>query len=326
MKFITRAEAGLRPPKASSAHPHPLTKVACHWGGGGFGDWPWDHAQCYVRVRGWQDFHMKGRGWNDLAYNFVACPHGYVFEGRGVGAANAANGGIDGDGSGHGDNHEYIAICYLGGQGDPFTAEAKNAFNDAASKAGLEKAPWKGHRDLYGTNCPGEDIIRWVRAGHPRSGSNIEQEGELFKPSNRIQYHITLASNLLLWDLPNRGKNADPIGTYPSDGGEDQRWELVGHTDGSLSIVARGARGEMLAVDVPGGDAKVEKRLQVWDAVWNDNQRFTSRKLREGEVQFIHVKSGLAIDFAHSGPNAGWFQLYTPHDGLNQINRLSRTV
>lgn len=169
MKFVSRAEWGAEAPRADHGpHPHPLTKLACHWVGPGAG-WPWDHSECAGRVLGIQRFHKYDRGWNDIAYNAVVCPHGYVFEGRGYGMANAANGGIDGDGSGHGDNHEYVAVCYLGGEGDPFTDEAKDAFNDAGDWLDISSDAWAGHQDLVSTGCPGPEILSWVRAGHPRT-------------------------------------------------------------------------------------------------------------------------------------------------------------
>lgn len=118
-------------------------------------------ASCADKVAGIQRFHMDGQGWNDLAYNALYCGHGYVFEGRGPGVSNAANGDSVA-------NRRYLAACYLGGDGDPFTDEAKDACNDAAEWLGVADLEWTGHRDHTATACPGGEIYDWAHSGHPR--------------------------------------------------------------------------------------------------------------------------------------------------------------
>jgi len=102
---------------------------------------------------------MGTRGWADIAYSFLVCPHGYVFEGRGIGKRSAANGTNDG-------NARYYAICGLFGQGDPFTEEMKTAYKEAinhcrSSGAGSEVKP---HSAFKATACPG--LVRhWLESG-----------------------------------------------------------------------------------------------------------------------------------------------------------------
>jgi peptidoglycan hydrolase-like protein with peptidoglycan-binding domain len=115
-----------------------------------------DHSQCAGRVRSIQSYHMDNNGWTDIAYNGVVCPHGYVFEGRGPGHRSAANGTNDSNGSSY-------AICYLGGEGDPFTNEGQQGFSDAANWLGPPLN--HGHRDWYNTACPGDVIYGWVKSG-----------------------------------------------------------------------------------------------------------------------------------------------------------------
>ena len=152
MKLITRAQWGARAPRARP--PEDFTGATAHWEGPHMGTFP--HASCPAKVRGIQAFHMDARGWSDIAYNAVVCPHGYVFEGRGQGVRSAANGtdvGNDADG----------AVCYLGGEGDPFTPEGAAAMADAlhlVSPGGLRHA----HRDWKPTTCPGDTIAAWVHS------------------------------------------------------------------------------------------------------------------------------------------------------------------
>jgi hypothetical protein len=97
----------------------------------------------------------------DIAYNGLACPHGYVYEGRGPGHRSAANGTNTG-------NDTSAVICYIGGEGDPFTPEGQQAMNDGA--AWLGDAMQKGHRDWYNTACPGDVIYGWIHSGAPSPG------------------------------------------------------------------------------------------------------------------------------------------------------------
>jgi hypothetical protein len=106
---------------------------------------------------------MDGQGWSDIAYNFLECPHGYTFEGRGINVINGANGTNSGNRSSH-------AICCLAGEGNPFSNAEKIGFRDCVHHIS-EKAPapktCKGHRDHKATACPGDVRYKWVHDGMP---------------------------------------------------------------------------------------------------------------------------------------------------------------
>jgi hypothetical protein len=157
--LVTRAEWGARPPDSTTGLS--VDTDTDHWGGPGFGA-AFPHSSCATKVRAWQNFHMDSRGWTDIAYNAVACPHGYLFEGRGRGRRSAANGTNDG-------NSGSYATCYLGGEGDVFTDDAKRAMRASGNwltRAGSRRL---GHRDWKSTACPGDTIYGWVHAGQPIS-------------------------------------------------------------------------------------------------------------------------------------------------------------
>ena len=116
------------------------------------------HAQCAGHLRAIQRFHKGTRGWADIAYNFVVCPHGYVFEGRGTGVKSAANGDTQSNG-------DWYAVCYLGGVGDGLTDEGKAGFTFAIQllrRAGAGLGV-NGHRDHKATTCPGPTIYAWLQ-------------------------------------------------------------------------------------------------------------------------------------------------------------------
>lgn len=153
MNLVTRAQWGARPRKGN---PTPLrpTGATAHWEGPHMGSF--SHDACAGKVRGIQAFHMDDRGWSDIAYNAIVCPHGYVFEGRGPGVRSAANGTDPG-------NDADVAVCYLSGEGDPFTAEGQAAMADAMHwlcPGGKRHA----HRDWKPTACPGDTIAAWAHS------------------------------------------------------------------------------------------------------------------------------------------------------------------
>lgn len=119
------------------------------------------HAACYSYVRGIQNYHMDAKGWSDVAYNAIVCPHGYTFECRWLGRQGGANGTTTG-------NRTAYAICYLGGQGDPFTLDADRAIHDTTThmrRHGSAGPKVNCHRDWKATACPGDVICTRVRAG-----------------------------------------------------------------------------------------------------------------------------------------------------------------
>lgn len=100
----------------------------------------------------------------------VCCGHGYAFEGRWIGRRTAANG------TNHGNSVAY-AVCYLNGQGDPFTSDGRRAMRaamdylDARGGAGPGR---NGHRDWKATACPGDVIYRWVHSGLPAEEDDMD--------------------------------------------------------------------------------------------------------------------------------------------------------
>lgn len=157
--LITRAQWGAKAPE----HITPLAPsfgTTTHWEGPHMG--VFDHASCFTKVRGIQAFHMgPQRGWSDIAYTSITCPHGFAFQCRWIGVRTAANGTNDG-------NNRAYAVCYLGGQGDAFTDQAKHAQRvtlDYLDRSGGAGPGRNCHRDWKQTECPGNIICAWVKAG-----------------------------------------------------------------------------------------------------------------------------------------------------------------
>jgi hypothetical protein len=165
--LVTRAQWGARPRKAGTTSIDPTEGVTVHYEGGGFG-WPWEHSSCDDKVRAMQADHMDNRGWSDIAYNYLGCPHDYLYEGRGYDRRSSANGyeraneisfavqGIWGDQDGVPPDNLKRAIRY--------------GIDILRSKGGASDK-LHGHRDWKSTSCPGDYLYAWVKQGCPLPAS-----------------------------------------------------------------------------------------------------------------------------------------------------------
>lgn len=121
-----------------------------------------DHAKCRAAVRGIQNGHMDGNGWNDIGYSMIVCNHDVAFIGRGAHVLPAANG--PGRNSGH-----YAILVLVGTSGvTEMTDNMKRAFHGARDYLRAQGDAGReiyGHKDGYATSCPGPDVTAWYRAG-----------------------------------------------------------------------------------------------------------------------------------------------------------------
>jgi hypothetical protein len=111
-----------------------------------------------------EKIHLNN-GWAGVGYNFMVDQNGVIYEGRGWNRVGA-----------HCPNHNrsglgvYVA---LGGDQSPSEA-AKRAvlalYQEAVKKAGHPLTKM-GHRDGKQTQCPGDKLYAWVKAGFPVAGS-----------------------------------------------------------------------------------------------------------------------------------------------------------
>ncbi|MFI6819285.1 N-acetylmuramoyl-L-alanine amidase [Nonomuraea sp. NPDC050328] len=110
-------------------------------------------------LRSIQNFHMDGRKWGDIGYNFLVRDDGTLYEGRGwltVGAHCP------------GHNRSGIAVAYIGDD-KPTPAALRTIralYVEACRRAGRTLRPLC-HSDRFSTDCPGDRLRAWVRAGMP---------------------------------------------------------------------------------------------------------------------------------------------------------------
>ena len=137
-------------------------------------------------LRSWYHFHTEGRGWNDIAYNFVIDSAGGVWEGR----TGSLDGPVAGDATGGNQGFTQL-VCVIG---DTNTRSATSAALVSlvevlawlADRYQVSTAPgatvtftsrgsnrWpagtevttptiSGHRDMSKTSCPGDSLYAYV--------------------------------------------------------------------------------------------------------------------------------------------------------------------
>lgn len=164
MQLVTRAQWGA--PATTPATGLPTAQgVKVHWIGGPYTT-P-DHARCAAKVREIRAEHLadKVNNWVDIAYNFLACGHGYVFEGRGLRKQSGANGN-------QALNRAHYAVCAIVGTEETAGPALLTGLRDAVDHLRANGAGGEilGHRDGYSTECPGDALYRWVHQGAPRPG------------------------------------------------------------------------------------------------------------------------------------------------------------
>ncbi|QPB09560.1 endolysin glycoside hydrolase [Streptomyces phage Sycamore] len=167
MKLVTRAQWGAREPDNGHDVVTSNYGVKVHYLGSPYS--VGDHSTCAAYMRKLQNDHMDGNGWADFAYNFGVCEHGYVFEGRGLNAQNAANGNTTLN------RNHFAVLAFVGSSGHTSpTADQVQGLKDAigylrAHGAGNEI---KGHKDGYATACPGGPLYTMVHNGSLEPGTS----------------------------------------------------------------------------------------------------------------------------------------------------------
>lgn len=167
---ITPREAfGWGPTDARAAHPS--KGIVIHYDGSNLGLATKAHTACIAYWKRTRVFHMTDpdRRWKDIGYSFGACPHGSVFEGRGLGREQAAQ---------PGGNTTWYSITLMSGPGEQPTSAQVEAVRQLRAwliGKGLG-GQVRGHRDFVSTTCPGDRAYALVRNGVFSEAPNQQEE------------------------------------------------------------------------------------------------------------------------------------------------------
>jgi hypothetical protein len=153
------------------------------------------------------------------------------------------------------------------------------------------------------------------------------QEDELFKPQSPPAVHIAAAHSGLIWDLPRGGRHGDPVATWRSDGGVDQRWTILPVVGTRTREVQIRTLDKSVSLDVPNGNARNGQALQVWGPNDTPAQRWRLDQIAPNVYHIVHAASGLRVDVREAGGLDAPLQLWEPVDGSqNQRFHLIPTV
>ena len=109
-------------------------------------------------LRRWQNYHINGRGWTDIAYNYGLGQSGKIYRLRGENRSGATSGDYEPDGIP--ENYEARAVVWIGGAGQQPTEEAYAAFKRIYN---ADPQPVTVHSDHKSTGCPGDYWRAWVK-------------------------------------------------------------------------------------------------------------------------------------------------------------------
>lgn len=172
MDFVSPKEWGAMKDYDSwqSGHWSP-DKWVVHYGGGpnyagdpakasekGF-EFPSREAEMQV-LRSWERWHVNGRGWRGIAYNYAIGQSGTAYRLRGERQAAATKGDYEPDGIP--ENYEARAVVFiLGGDQKP-TEDALDTFRRMYREFGDVELVIV-HSDVRDTQCPGDWLRKWVK-------------------------------------------------------------------------------------------------------------------------------------------------------------------
>ena len=177
-KYVSRSDLGWGTSPADKANPR--SGLVIHYDSADQGLADKNHSSCVSYWRNTRSFHTgPSRGWADIGYSFMACPHGYVLEGRGLYRTQAAQ---------PGGNSSHYSVTLATGPKDPIPAAQINAVRQLRQWL-MEpdtsiSGKVLGHRDFISTSCPGEKAYALVKDGTFAKKPD-ESEGEDDMPRHR---------------------------------------------------------------------------------------------------------------------------------------------
>lgn len=158
LKLQKRSSFGWSGTAARSAHP--TNGLVVHFDGSVQKLASKKHDACVDYWKRTRKFHMgPERGWLDIGYSFMVCPHGYVLEGRGVNREQAAQ---------PGGNTTWYSCTFGSGPGEKPSDLQLQAFRDL--RAWLRSEHGVGaavtyHGKFISTDCPGSVLKAMVLNG-----------------------------------------------------------------------------------------------------------------------------------------------------------------
>ena len=167
IRWITRDDLGWGTTSAPDADCD--DGLVLHYDGNNQGLASDDHSSCVSYWNATRNYHINTNGWADIGYSFGACPHGYVFEGRGINKQQAAQ---------PGGNADWHSVTTMSGPDEYIPEDQRLAvasLHDWLISHGVATAQ-SGHRDFTATSCPGDIVYDMMNQGRFSPGVNPPSE------------------------------------------------------------------------------------------------------------------------------------------------------
>ncbi len=156
IEVTAREEWGARAPRSSEMIAHSIERLTIHHAGTQSG------TTGPAQIRGWQDWHMSGQGWPDLAYHVVIGIDGTVYEGRDP--AYRGDTGTTYDTTGH-----FLVVVEGNFDVDLPTAAQIDSLTAVLAWASdhydVSPSTISGHGDHAATACPGAHLEDRIHSG-----------------------------------------------------------------------------------------------------------------------------------------------------------------
>lgn len=204
--YVSRAEWGARPPEGRRLLvPSEVENVAIHWpGSSGIIDARGDigFRRICSALRGWQNYHMDGRGWSDIAYQVAVDNVGRPYDLRGIRVQSGANGNQD-------VNERFGAILVILGPGERPTEAMCNTVGAVMTDyrkvfSRVPRRPTK-HSSVRpaGTTCPGPFATEAIAGGDfdariiipptiPEEDMALSEEDKTYIEKNNQKYALAV--------------------------------------------------------------------------------------------------------------------------------------
>ncbi|MGH8913876.1 MAG: peptidoglycan recognition protein family protein, partial [Acidimicrobiia bacterium] len=156
VNVVSREDWGARAPQTERMVPHLITRLTVHHAGTQSG------TTGPAQFRGWQNWHMSGQGWPDIAYHLLIGIDGTVYEGRDP--AYRGDTGTTYDTTGH-----FLVVVEGNFEVEKPTAAQLESLEAvlawAAEHYGVAPSTISGHGDHAATACPGRDLEDRIHSG-----------------------------------------------------------------------------------------------------------------------------------------------------------------
>jgi hypothetical protein len=280
-------------------------------------------------LRSIQAFHMDGRGWDDIGYNFAIDRFGGIWEARSGGTERAVIGAHAFE-----DNYESTGVVGIGefdsaGPTPQMLASYGQLIGWKMELHGWSvDQPWNGHpavvghRDVNETACPGQ--LLWNQLGTIRDAARAKQfqmratpgfwgTAAIHRNDDGRPEVFALGNDNTIWHNWQVGNSWS--GWYPLLSGVSGNPTIIANGDGRLEVFAVGTNGNV-----------VHRWQMAPNSGWGPTHAFSgtasptsgvaAESNTDGRIEIFAVHDDDVLYHMYQNPWGGWSQWYPLGEGF----------